>query len=90
MSKAKEFLNLFEKSEIPYWEPEWTKIEGQDVLQIKGSEFFAIPADGKKSAKKFVISNKAREEVAHLDKKEVRQWLIDAARRDGVKPTATL
>ena len=37
MSKAKALLKLMEK-DIPFWEPEWTKIQGQDVMQIKGSK----------------------------------------------------
>lgn len=60
--------------------PEWTKLEGHDILKVKGSNFAALPATGKKNAANFVIFNvKTREEIAYLKKKEVNAWLTNKA-----------
>jgi len=57
--------------------PVWTKLEGQDILQIKGSKYAALPATGKKNSAKFIIFDvNTRKEITYLKKTEVENWLI--------------
>lgn len=76
------------ENKVPFWEPEWTKLKGQDILQIKGSKYAALPASGKKNASRFVIFNtRTREEITQVKKSEVSNWLIRKAKDEKVKPT---
>lgn len=57
-------------------DPEWTTLEGQDVLRIEGSKFVAAPITGKKNASRFVVFNiDERKELAQISNKEVNRWL---------------
>lgn len=62
--------------------PEWTKLEGQDILRVKGSNLAALPATGKKNAANFVVFDiNTRKEITYLKKTEVYSWLTKAAIR---------
>lgn len=57
-------------------EPEWSTLEGQNVLRIEGSKFVAAPVTGKKNASRFVVFNiDERKELAQISNKEVNSWL---------------
>lgn len=61
-------------------QPKWDTLEGQLILRVPGSNFAAIPANGKKNSAKFVVFDvNTREEITFLTKKEVFGWLAKRA-----------
>ena len=84
----KDMVKEFTKSPLPYWKPEWTKLEGEWIMQVKGSQYAALPVTGKKSSPRFeIFHTKTRQSLTQLKKKEVSGWLVTKARSEGVKPT---
>jgi hypothetical protein len=61
-------------------QPKWTTLEGENILQVPGSRYAALPTTGKKNAAKYIIFDvKTREEVTFLKKNEVNAWLTNKA-----------
>jgi hypothetical protein len=62
-------------------QPEWSAVEGVEVLRIDGSNFVAVPCTGRRNAREFdVINLRDRSEVVcTLRKNEVHGWLLRAA-----------
>jgi len=76
------------RAAIYFWDAEWEKLEGQDILRVPGSDFAAIPVTGKKNARVLQIFNvKTREPITQVYKNEVREWLAKKAKDEGVRPT---
>lgn len=62
-------------------EPQWTKLEGNNILKVKGSKIAALPVTGKKNSAKFIIFNiNTRKEITYLKKSEVYSWLTRVAK----------
>jgi hypothetical protein len=74
--------------------PEWTTFEGEDVIQVPGSNHVAVPVNGRKNSAKFdIISIEPREYVTQVGKGEVHQWLTRnaiAAENDAQDPEPTV
>lgn len=77
---------------IPVWEAVWTTVEGIEVLQVAGSNYVAIPVNGRRSSARFDICQlDPREFYCQVTKAEVRQWLADTARhREELPATGTI
>ena len=57
-------------------DPEWSTLDGQDVLRIEGSKFVAAPITGKKNASRYVVFNiDERKELAQISNRDVNRWL---------------
>lgn len=66
--------------------PDWTKIDGVDVLQVPGSEHAAFPISGKKNGATFQVFNvNTREPGPQLKKAEIHNWLYRDAERQEIK-----
>lgn len=77
--------SLFNKSLKAKMEnqPKWTKLEGQDILQVPNSKYAALPASGRKNATNFIVFDvKTREEITFLKKNEVYSWLTNSTVRE--------
>ena len=67
--------------------PQWTTLEGVEILRIPGAKHGAIPATGRRNAVNYVAFDvNTREELAYLRKDEVRQWLINSHRNNEGQP----
>lgn len=71
--------------------PEWATFEGEPVMQVPGSNYVAVPVNGRKNSAKFdIIGIDPREYVTQLSKNEVGPWLTHkaiAAENDAVQPS---
>jgi len=73
----------FYRDEMIRNSPEWTTFDGGDVLQVPGSNYVAVPINGRKNSSRFdIMSIEPREYVTQVRKNEVHQWLTERARRD--------
>jgi hypothetical protein len=62
-------------------QPDWSTIDGVEVLRIPGEPLAAIPCSGRRSASRFQAFDVAtREALCQLTKREIRSWLIRMAR----------
>lgn len=43
------------KTWIDIPDPEWTQVEGIDVLRVRGSKYVAVPVSGRKNARAFQV-----------------------------------
>lgn len=59
---------------------EWTEVEGTEVLRVKDSNYVAVPVNGRKNSRQFVVIdlNDRTEDVCYLLKSEVHGWLHKA------------
>lgn len=64
--------------------PEWTKVDGVEVLRIKDSKYVAIPNNGRRNSANFSILDLTdrSDYVAVLRKTEVNKWLISAYKNE--------
>lgn len=65
-------------SDIP--QPDWSTVDGVEVLRIEGEPVAALPCSGRRSASRFQAFDLAtREMLCQLTKREIRGWLISEA-----------
>lgn len=58
-------------------QPEWTTIDGVDVLRVPGSKYAAAPATNRRNAAHWIVFNvDTREESCQLTRRDVRSWLV--------------
>jgi len=76
-----------EKNDSSKWDahqPEWTEHEGTPALQVPGSQFVAVAANGRKDSKNYVVFDTSAddpdEEYAFLKKNEVHSWLAQRSK----------
>lgn len=63
--------------------PDWTTVNGQEVLRSGDSKFVAAPRNGKRTAANFdVLDMEANEHVLTLPKDEVYKWLHASAKAE--------
>jgi hypothetical protein len=63
------------------YNPEWTKMEGVEVLAIPGLDVVACPCNGRRNSAKFDMIDMAKGEfLCQLLKGEVAEWMVKAAR----------